>query len=513
MTAPRYLLAQATASHLPLADGSVQCVVTSPPYWGLRSYAGEQRQVWGGDSEHEHVWAAVPTAEGYTGTARWQHSENGRGEEQPDEKRLRNRHHAQGATSQRKGRSNVEAQRNDGLIARSTRPEAWGQIDRGGFCACGAWLGALGLEPDPAMYVEHIVAVMREVRRVLRDDGTLWLNLGDSYAANRSYQVPDSKHVDVGNSRGSVVPTDLKPKDLVGIPWRVAFALQADGWWLRSDIVWSKPNPMPESITDRPTKAHEYLFLLTKSATYFYDNDAIREPSITDDPRRPYTSEGAWAMDGRSREQRHGGEPRKQDALGKPTYTGFNDRWAERDGDFSKRNARSVWTIATQPYAGAHFATFPEALAERCILAGSARQACAICGAPWARVTERVDQGWDGSKYGARAVAATGGVKDGGTARSTLGSSNGRLTGRSDTTGWRPTCAHSDGSGTSVVLDPFVGSGTVVRVANRHGRASVGFDLSREYLGEQALARVDPLAAAQRDAKDGGQQVMDMGLL
>jgi DNA modification methylase len=144
----------------------------------------------------------------------------------------------------------------------------------------------------------------------------------------------------------------LKPKDLVGIPWRVAFALQADGWWLRSDIVWSKPNPMPESVTDRPTKAHEYVFLLTKSERYFYDADAVREPSVTDDPRRPYTSQGAWEIDGRPESQRRGGEARNGD-------------------DFSARNRRTVWTIATQPYSGAHFATFPEALVEPCILAGS----------------------------------------------------------------------------------------------------------------------------------------------
>ena len=135
----------------------------------------------------------------------------------------------------------------------------------------------IGLEPTPDAYVEKLVAVFREVRRVLRDDGTVWLNLGDSYAANRSYQVVDNKHIDVGNNKASSVPSGLKPKDLIGIPWMVAFALRADGWYLRQDIIWAKPNPMPESVTDRCTKAHEYIFLLTKSARYFYDADAVKE--------------------------------------------------------------------------------------------------------------------------------------------------------------------------------------------------------------------------------------------
>jgi DNA modification methylase len=260
-----------------------------------------------------------------------------------------------------------------------TSPPYWGLRDYG-------VAGQIGLEATPDEYAARLVALFAEVRRVLTDDGTLWLNLGDSYAANRGYQVPDSKHVDVGNGMGARVPSGLKPKDLVGIPWRVAFALQADGWYLRSDIVWAKPNPMPESVTDRPTRSHEYVFLLTKSAKYYYDADAIAEEGVTGDLRRPYGSEGAWQLDGRPSEQRHGGKPRKcgpnsranvdsdpahgtrkQDAIGKNTYTGFNDRYEPR----ATRNARDVWTIATQPYPEAHFATFPEELPRRCILAGS----------------------------------------------------------------------------------------------------------------------------------------------
>jgi len=222
-----------------------------------------------------------------------------------------------------------------------TSPPYWGLRDYG-------VAGQLGLEETPEAYVAALVDVFRAVRRVLRDDGTLWLNLGDSYAANRSYQVPDSKHVDVGNSRASSVPPGLKPKDLVGIPWRVAFALQADGWWLRSDIVWAKPNPMPESVTDRPTKAHEYVFLLAKSERYFYDAAAISEPA---DPAN-------WRDNPTVRVTPTGQTPQgKLDA---------------RRGEIrpETRNARTVWPITTQPFSGAHFATMPPALAERCILAG-----------------------------------------------------------------------------------------------------------------------------------------------
>lgn len=223
----------------------------------------------------------------------------------------------------------------------------------------------IGLEQTPDAFVAELVSVFREVKRVLRDDGTLWLNLGDSYAANRSYQVTDNKHVDVGNNGAMRVPEGLKPKDLIGIPWRVAFALQADGWYLRSDIIWHKPNPMPESVTDRPTKSHEYLFLLTKSERYYYDAAAIAETALTDDPR---TVDGfvPKSVNGKHKGDPQSAEFRKQDALGKRTYTGFNDRYEHKQ----TRNRRSVWTVPTSPFKGAHFATFPPALIEPCILAG-----------------------------------------------------------------------------------------------------------------------------------------------
>jgi DNA modification methylase len=219
------------------------------------------------------------------------------------------------------------------------------------------------LEATPDAFVAEMVAVFREVKRVLRDDGTLWLNLGDSYAAQGGAQVKGTKQV-AGSQDGAWngvarrAPDGLKPKDLIGIPWRVAFALQADGWYLRSDIIWHKPNPMPESVTDRPTKSHEYIFLLTKSATYHYDADAIREPwsSDRDDMRSKGVRTGtAYLGSGISNSEKNGA---KGDG-------------ARVEGDSPEgRNKRTVWTVATQPFKGAHFATFPPALIEPCILAG-----------------------------------------------------------------------------------------------------------------------------------------------
>ena len=211
--------------------------------------------------------------------------------------------------------------------------------------------------------MSRLVEVFREVRRVLADDGTLWLNLGDSYAQSAvRHRNKESETSGLTTSRGewsrTVAQTGrhldhgLKPKDLVGIPWRVAFALQADGWWLRSDIIWSKPNPMPESVTDRPTKAHEYLFLMAKSGRYFYDADAIREDFADERMGNP------------------GGGGQYARATGKspgPMTEGVWTKGAENGG----RNRRSVWTISTKPFAGAHFAVMPWDLVEPCVLAGS----------------------------------------------------------------------------------------------------------------------------------------------
>jgi DNA modification methylase len=221
--------------------------------------------------------------------------------------------------------------------------------------------GQIGLEPTPDEFVAEMVGVFRDVRRVLRDDGTLWLNLGDSYASDpRKGRVTATQSGKAAYLAGQAnqcrfIGGSLKPKDLIGIPWRVAFALQADGWYLRSDIVWHKPNPMPESVTDRPTSAHEHVFLLAKSERYFYDAEAVRERAVSDDDKK-------WTDGGSEKQRGHGRR-----------HAGFNGRYAERiaiDGAPTHRNLRNVWTIATRPFPEAHFATFPPDLAERCIEAG-----------------------------------------------------------------------------------------------------------------------------------------------
>jgi len=374
-------LIHGSALHIPVEDESVQTCVTSPPYWGLRQYAGEQ---------------IVPE-----------------------------------------------------------------------------WGCALGLEPTPELYVEHMVAIFREVRRVLRRDGTLWLNLGDSYAGG-GYSNHDgtggAQRADGGKQRhtasGSI---GMKPKDLVGIPWMVAFALRADGWYLRSDIIWHKPNPMPESVTDRPTKAHEYLFLLSKSERYFYDADAIREP-VQQSSLDRIAQNGGHPKFEAARERRENGHITGRDTL-------RADQLVPANG----RNKRTVWTIATRPYPGAHFATYPEQLVEPCILAGSSPKACGVCGAPWERVIERETR--------PNAPSLQGKYDGDGKHRTISGGVSNDARTREDR-GWRSTCQHDDDSGACVVLDPFNGSGTTGRVAIRHGRSYVGVDISREYLDEQAVKRV-----------------------
>lgn len=329
---------------------------------------------------------------------------------------------------------------------------------RGRFCRrCGAWQGCLGLEPDPDLYVEHLVAVLREVRRALREDGTLWLVIGDSFVGSRTYQVPDSIGRDSGSRIGSRVPAGLKPKDLVGIPWRVAFALQADGWWLRSDTIWQKPNAMPESVRDRPTRAHEYVFLLAKSGRYFYDAEAVREPD-----------RGRRSGNGNAR-------PARLSYGGSEAPRGQADEWVGGAG----RNRRSVWTIPTQCFRGAHFATFPEALVEPCLLAGTSPAACSICGAPWRRIVDarrlldgkhEIRGGWTDAEAlrSGRSLKAT-------------GYGHWRVEIRRRTVGWEPSCEHDAPGARCAVLDPFAGAGTTGIVAARNGRDFLGVELSASY--------------------------------
>ena len=310
--------------------GCVQTCITSPPYWGLRDYG---TATWdGGDSSCNHV-DDVALAE-----------------------RLR----------QKKSMISV-GERTDGSTRTRVHDEQIGNtIQHRDVCPkCGAKRidAQLGAEKTPEEYVENMVAVFREVRRILRDDGTVWLNLGDSYARNgggveskmntihKMGVGQKATYLAGGMQTINKVPFGLKSKDLVGIPWRVAFALQADGWYLRQDIIWSKPNPMPESVTDRCTKSHEYIFLLSKNPKYYYDQESVKEP-VAENTMSRLSQKNLMNQNGSTRV---------------PGKTNGNMKAV---GNTETRNRRSVWTITTKPFRGAHFATYPKDLIEPCVLAG-----------------------------------------------------------------------------------------------------------------------------------------------
>lgn len=321
-----------------------------------------------------------------------------------------------------------------------TSPPYWGLRDYG-------VAGQIGLEATCDEYVERMVAVFSEVRRVLKGDGTLWLNLGDGHAMDSKWGGRSgvvNRRRSAGDS--DLVPrrrraTGLKDKNLIGIPWLVAFALRDDGWWLRSDIVWHKPNPMPESVADRPTRSHEYVFLMTRARRYYYDADAIAEPSATDQPPRPVSGwasgpgshhvldHNAGTMDERRERSRALGDklaeaPRDAVRSSASARMGRGAGWRDDPSTSPPtRNSRTVWTIATHAYPEAHFATFPPELARRCVAAGSKRG--------------------------------------------------------------------------DLVLDPFAGSGTVGLVADRLGREFVGIELNPEYaaIAERRLRSDAPLFA------------------
>ena len=387
-----------------LPDESVQCCITSPPYWGLRDYqiapcvwpaqglrnAGEDARVTAGreagatNCAHEWMTEEMPTE---VGKGNWAQGTNGRGEVQP---------------------GGVDAKR-----------EPIRSVALVGFCRrCGAWRGCLGLEPTPELYVEHMVTVFREVRRVLRGDGTLWLNMGDSYTSGgRKERDPGQSKIhpafegdNFADGLRPNTPVGCKPKDLVGIPWMLALALRADDWYLRQDIIWAKPNPMPESVRDRCTKAHEYLFLLSKSARYYYDQEAIKEPAVGttqhDLTGQGYQAPGQTAQTGSrpmpagwdltAGEGRHGTIHKMGRSGNKQRKPSAERGCLENSGSNvcgsvpwqgAMRNKRSVWTITTQPFSEAHFATFPEKLVMPYILAGTSDAGCCPqCGAPWKRV-------------------------------------------------------------------------------------------------------------------------------
>ena len=348
-----------------------------------------------------------------------------------------------------------------------TSPPYWGLRDYGTE-------GQLGLEKTPEDYTANMVNIFMEVMRVLRDDGTLWLNLGDTYSAGSAWTDDDDKGLrdrfkgqtaehkpgrgdKIKPHRSSILP----PKNLVGIPWRVAFALQANGWYLRSDIIWSKPNPMPESVTDRPTRSHEYIFLMTKSPKYFYDHEAIKEPLQTK-PHAP----GNNKLDSSRND-----------------HDQMDNIWG-MDG---LRNKRSVWTVSTQPFSEAHFAVFPPKLIQPCILSGCPSKTCSKCGAPWKRNIEPVFTDHSAktkSKYEKRTNG-----KRLAELRQSARAKGQEYVNQQQPTDWKPSCNCKAEVIGGTVLDPFMGSGTTGVVSINEGRHFVGIELNPEYV-KMAKARI-----------------------
>lgn len=391
-------------------DETVQVVVTSPPYWGLRDYQ-VQPTVWGGDPECVHQWGESLHPSGYK-----------RGNKPGDY-----------STSSLSNPNRQDA------VPRSTHA--------GQFCQrCGAWLGSLGLEPTPELYVEHLVSIFREVRRTLRKDGTAFVVIGDSYnGSGRSGGdyggLREGQRGYPGRRVGG-----LKRKDLVGIPWMLAFALRDDGWYLRKDIIWYKEAPMPENPQDRPSSAHEYIFLLAKSDRPYWDRAGFWEESVA-----KHASGNGFKREGRL-------------SFGD---TGSNEEWTPRP----YRNVRDVWILGPDPYLGPHHATFPREIPKRAILLGSSPHACPTCGTPWRRV-------W---------------IRTGATNQREAAHVPGTNPTKQDSTGWRPAllpthtvqpgcdCPGNDGSGRCVVLDPFAGVGRTLEMAVKLGRYAIGIELSPLY--------------------------------
>lgn len=455
-----------------LEPRSVHCVVTSPPYYGLRDYGTGTWE--GGDiAGCDHVVGEIRTGLGMA------------------------------KLGERYAGGGHKASEPKPMMAKDECPK------------CGARRVdvQIGMEETPDAYVAVMVAVFREVWRVLRDDGVAFLNLGDSYANDTKWGGSTSgKHVrdlhgdsGIGRRRHT---SGLKSKDLMMIPARVAIALQADGWYLRSDVIWHKPNPMPESCTDRPTSSHEHVFLLTKKANYFYDAEAVREDRTQDEDANTFrggsyvggqTDNGALGkrtVVGNKRIKVPGGWDRGAGAHGTIHRDGRTSAEYQEAEVKSGRNLRNVWTIATNPYAEAHFATFPPKLVETCIKAGtSERGCCGACGAPWKRIITKGKP--DAAHRSASGADSTGGYNG----QSTKGHDDHGVQNASDVkrrilegmreriATWTATCKCDAQVRPCTVLDPFIGAGTTAMVADRMGRDAIGIELKPGY-GTMAANRV-----------------------
>lgn len=369
-----------------------------------------------------------------------------------------------------------------------TSPPYWGQRDYG-------HPGQMGMERTPAEYVNKLVRVFREVRRILKPHGTVWLNLGDTYYAGKGKNGASwtTKRGNNRNAKGVNWATDgqtrpqdapqvgLKKKDLVGIPWMVAFALRADGWYLRQQVVWNKPNPMTESVTDRCTRAHEDIFMLTKSGRYYYDAEAVKEPMAESSLRR-LAQQNFAQQTGGPKDYIHGTNPNRS------MRKALENLQAHFTGT---RNKRSVWEVATKGYAGAHFATFPEELIVPCIKAGTSEKGnCPACGKPWRRVTEPVvvvpHDGQADTKYDERSTA--GRLSKLKQAARDMGM---EYTNQKRTVGWKATCQcrTTEAMVRPVVFDPFGGAATTALVAASLGRDWLLQELNPEYI-QQAKDRL-----------------------
>ncbi len=425
---------------------SVDLVVTSPPYWGLRSYGPETVRVWGGDPECEHDFSLS-------------------------------------APPPRKRSKTDVIDKDSKQATYKNNSSAFDAVESNLCVKCGAWLGSLGLEPHPQMFIDHLVEICREIKRVLKPSATFWLNLGDTYCSSGKWV--NKKLGDIGKQNRSVkggsvdaysmrgkLKSDggwIQPKQKLMIPARVAIALQHDGWILRNDIIWHKPNHMPSSVKDRLTCAYEHVFLFAKQRRYYFDLDAIRKPSTS----TPWSSK-------RGKEPYQENNPRKRyDGKFKAdiaeTLSSPRARQSTRDSTSYYhplgKNPGDLWRISTMPFPGAHFATFPPKLINPIVKAGCPRWICSQCGKPRTRITkdksiERFELPKDDPRY---RPARYEGKYSGGQRYHSF-----------ETVGWSD-CGCGEEWIPGVVLDPFGGSGTVGKVARKLGRRFIIIEIKPEY--------------------------------